>query len=189
MYNALKLFTVVLIAWIGTKLGKDKTFGVGLVVSGAGMILTWFLFTPAHPYWQLAIPVFLAFSLPTLEIFPQAIMADICDLDELKTGLRREGMFGASLGFAMKLAVAGTQFVTGVVLRFAGFDPGLEGAQPPDVLFKLRIMTVLIPFALISISGALLFFLRVPEKRIREVRATLEARRRDEGDVEDAPSQ
>ncbi len=35
-----------------------------------------------------------------------SMVADVCDADELETGLRREGMFSAVKGFALKLAQA-----------------------------------------------------------------------------------
>jgi len=51
-----------------------------------------------------------------------SMVADVCDEDELKTGLRREGMFGAVNGFALKAALAITALVGGILLQFSGFD-------------------------------------------------------------------
>ncbi|RKZ06301.1 hypothetical protein DRQ05_05005, partial [bacterium] len=44
------------------------------------------------------------------------------DEDELKTGLRREGMFGAVNGFALKAALSLTALIGGILLQFSGFD-------------------------------------------------------------------
>ena len=51
-----------------------------------------------------------------------SMVADVCDEDELKTGLRREGMFGAVNGFALKAALAVTALIGGLLLQFSGFD-------------------------------------------------------------------
>lgn len=51
-----------------------------------------------------------------------SMVADICDEDELKTGLRREGMFGAINGFALKAALSVTALIGGLLLQFTGFS-------------------------------------------------------------------
>ena len=40
-----------------------------------------------------------------------SMTADICDEDELVSGLRREGMYSAVIGFAQKFALAVTAFL------------------------------------------------------------------------------
>ena len=105
-------------------------------------------------------------------------MADICDLDELKHGYRREGMFGAGMGFAQKLGVSASPLIVGIILSFIGFDQNLT-VQPEEVLFKLRLFAVVVPCAFILVAGILLFAIRLPETRVREVRAMLEERRSD----------
>jgi GPH family glycoside/pentoside/hexuronide:cation symporter len=141
---------------------------------GTGSV--WFLYTPSFPYVQLLSPIILAFSLPAVQVFPMSIMADICDLDELKTGLRREGLYGASFGFVIKMVLSIVLYLSGRVLRFAGIDQTLD-IQSPEALLKLRIMVVLVPVVLLAASGLLLLKLKVPEGRVRKVRAILEARR------------
>jgi len=174
-FGVLKLFYVPMIAKVGTRFGKEKTFGFGLISGGLGMILTWFFYTPNYPYLQLALGFLYAFSFPTFEIFPQAIMADICNLDEMEHGSRREGMFGASMGFATKLAMSASPFIVGLILTFIGFDPNFT-VQPDDVIFQMRIFQVVIPGILITAAGILIFAIKLPESKVREVRAILEKR-------------
>ena len=178
LFCILKLGSVPLMTWVGTKIGKDKTFGIGIVLTAVCFGLVWFLFTPKYPYLQLALQLIVVWALPSIEIFPQAIMADICDLDELKHGYRREGMFGAGMGFAQKLGVSASPLIVGIILSFIGFDQNLT-VQPEEVLFKLRLFAVVVPCAFILVAGILLFAIRLPETRVREVRAMLEERRSD----------
>jgi len=181
IYSVLMLGAIAPITWVGTRLGKQKTLSLCLLLGIAGTGSVWFLFTPDFPYLQLLTPIILAFSLPAVQVFPMSIMADICDLDELKTGLRREGMYGASFGFVIKLVLSFVLYLSGRALDFAGIDQHLD-IQAPDALFRLRLMAVIVPVTLLAASGVLLFKLNVPEAKVREVRAILENRRNKRGE-------
>jgi GPH family glycoside/pentoside/hexuronide:cation symporter len=177
IYAVLMLGTIFPLTWLGTRLGKRQTLALALLFAVIGTSSTWFMFTPKAPYLQLLMPVALACALPAVQIFPMSIMADICDLDELKTGLRREGLYGASFGFVIKLAGSMTLFLTGVILRVAGIDQTAR-VQTPEALLKLRVLGALVPAIMLGIAGILLFRLNVPESKVREVRAILEQRRK-----------
>lgn len=180
IYSVLMLGAIAPITWVGTRLGKQKTLSLCLFFGIVGTGSVWFLFTPELPYLQLLNPIILAFSLPAVQVFPMSIMADICDLDELKTGLRREGMYGASFGFVIKLVLSFVLYLSGRALDFAGIDQNLD-IQAPEALFRLRLMAVIVPITLLAASGVLLFKLNVPEAKVREVRRILEDRRNVQG--------
>ena len=175
-FALLKWFTVGPVAWVGTKIGKHRAFAFGLLLTGIGLVCTWFFYTPKYPILILVLQLYMIWALPAFEIFPYAIIADICDLDELKTGKRREGLFGASLGFAQKMGVAASALITGIALNIAGFQEGVT-VQTPEVLSNLRLSMVIFPGIFIGLSVVVLYFLRIPESHIREVRALLEERR------------
>ena len=84
-------------------------------------------------------------------------------------------MFGASMGFATKLAMSASPFIVGLILTFIGFDPNFT-VQPDDVIFQMRIFQVVIPGILITAAGILIFAIKLPESKVREVRAILEKR-------------
>ncbi len=178
-FALLKWFSVGPIAWVGTKIGKHKAFAIGLFLTGVGFGLTWFFYTPAYPILILALQPLMIWALPAFEIFPYAIMADICDLDEYRTGLRREGLFGSSLGFAQKMGVAASALITGIALSLAGFQEGVL-VQTPEVLFNLRLAMVIVPGIFVLLSVVVLYFLRLPESEIREIREILNQRRAEE---------
>ena len=50
-----------------------------------------FLLVPAQPYLIMIEWVILAFGIPCANLMFSSMVADICDEDELITGLRREG--------------------------------------------------------------------------------------------------
>ena len=70
-----------------------------------------------------AIIFFALFAIPIagLYVFPNAIVADITDYDELKTKKRREGMYYAGFGFVEKAGWATAAFLVAAVLPTFGF--------------------------------------------------------------------
>jgi len=82
----------------------------------------WFAMDPRWPMAQLITTAIACMGLQGCWLMVSSMVADVCDEDELKTGLRREGMFGAVNGFALKAALAVTALVGGILLQFSGFD-------------------------------------------------------------------
>ncbi len=67
-----------------------------------------FLLVPARPYLIMIEWVILAFGIPCANLMFSSMTADICDEDELVTGLRREGAYVAVGGFFGKVAQVAT---------------------------------------------------------------------------------
>ena len=72
----------------------------------AGYVLLWFLMVPGQPWlFMLALPFF-SFGIGGLFTLMMSMTADVCDLDELATGKRREGIFGAIYWWMVKFGFA-----------------------------------------------------------------------------------
>ena len=99
VYGLAGIVGVPVINYLGRRFDKKKALLGGLSVIGLGFILSWWLFTPNAPYLQLVFAVLASPSLSCVFILTSSMMADVCDVDELSTGLRREGMYGAVFGF------------------------------------------------------------------------------------------
>ena len=83
-----------------------------------------------------------------------SIMADIIDADALRTGERREGVYSASMMFAMKIGISLATAAGGVALGAAGFVPNAE--QSAASLFAIRMLFAGLP-CIGFLTGALLF--------------------------------
>jgi GPH family glycoside/pentoside/hexuronide:cation symporter len=102
--------------------------------------------------------------------------ADVCDLDELNTGARREGTFGAIYWWMVKFGFAVAGGGSGLIMALVGFVPDAP-VQPDGAVTGMRIAYILVP-----VVGALLaiWVMRdydVTEQRAKEIRAELERRR------------
>lgn len=109
-----------------------------------------------------------------------SMTADICDEDELETGKRREGMFGAAQGFGRKIAFALTVLMGGYLLQWIGFDPeAAEAAGGVSDEVGRKMLLTLIVCQGGGLVLAMVVFMAYPITRARAeaTRAALEARR------------
>lgn len=167
---------IPLVTYISTKVGKRKAFIISTLLSIVGYILKWWGFNPANP-WLMFIPLpLISFGIGGLFTLMMSMTADVCDLDELNNGTRREGMFGAVYWLMVKLGTALAFLVSGVVLKMVGFDQNAE-IQTAESLINLRLADIIIPifFALIAIWMMMKY--SISEERALEIRQALIARR------------
>ncbi len=114
--------SMFLVTAVSVRTGKKTGMLLGLSLALAGVAGAWFAMDPRWPMAQLITTVIACMGLQGCWLMVSSMVADVCDEDELKTGLRREGMFGAVNGFALKAALSATAMIGGVLLTVTGFD-------------------------------------------------------------------
>lgn len=164
------------VAWMSGKVGKKKAFMLSQGISILGYVLLWFLMVPGKPWmFILALPFF-SFGIGGLFTLMMSMTADVCDLDELATGKRREGIFGAIYWWMVKLGFAVAGLLSGAIMAFVAFTPG-AASQPAGAVDGLRLF-----YSGVPIFGTLLamWFMRdydLDEQRATEVNAELARRK------------
>ncbi len=176
--GALSTFLVImLVTWLGTKIGKRKAFFVSTGISVFGYVLKWFTYNPEIP-WLVVVPApFMAFGLGGLFTLMGSMIADVVDADELETHERREGMFGAIFWWVVKLGMAAALAGGGVLLNATGFDVELGGAQTPRAIFLMRVCDAFIPAIASILAIWAVARYEITEQVANENRAELERRR------------
>ncbi len=175
---------VILVTWLATRIGKRRAFFFSTGLSMLGYGLKWFCYNPEMP-WLVVVPAPLqAFGLGGLFTLMPSMVADVCDVDELETHERREGMYGAIFWWMVKLGMAGALAGGGYLLNATGFDVALEGAQSPGTITLLRFFDAWVPFLTSAIAMWAVWTFPVTEARANEVREELERRRGKPGSVE-----
>lgn len=194
------IFATFTINRLATRVEK-KTLLIGaLSVSFVGGLLSWVMYSPDLPTgnllgwvpdaapllggqnWPihpLAISYALIFpGLAGLLIMSNSMIADVCDIDELQTGQRREGMYWAVFNWIQKTAISVALLFGGVILDVVGFDSTPNAVQSPEAIFKMRMAYLLVVCGGVGIAIAIVACIPLNKKRIMGVRAEL-ARRAD----------
>ncbi|MUU77786.1 MFS transporter [Winogradskyella endarachnes] len=167
---------IPIVAKMSKALGKKKAFMLSQGISIAGYIMLWFLFIPGKPYMFLFALPFFSFGIGGLFTLMMSMTADVIDLDELQTGKRREGVFGAIYWWMVKFGFGIAGGLSGLILTIIGFDSLLE-VQPEGAITGLRLF-----FSGFPIVGTLaaMYIMRnydLSETRANEIRAELEKRK------------
>lgn len=150
---------------------KRTGFIIGETIFMVVMLFS-FLVTPSMP--AITIYIFAALvGLGTGGIFVTiyAIFPDLPDVDELRTGERREGIFGALIQLMRKLSGAVGIFIVSNTLALTGYVQPVEQVvdgvrkiieqpQTEQFTFALRLVFALTPIVFILIS--LIFAIRYP---------------------------
>jgi GPH family glycoside/pentoside/hexuronide:cation symporter len=162
--------------WLSTHTGKRQGALVGLVIALIGVCLMPFLLVPAQPYLIMIEWVILAFGIPCANLMFSSMTADICDEDELVTGLRREGAYVAVGGFFGKVAQVGTLLLAGALPRMAGY---LDTSVPPQLseLKVMRAMLIGIQFVAVLVAIIIIWFYPLTRSKSEATRRLLDERK------------
>ncbi|MCD6540020.1 MAG: MFS transporter [Candidatus Omnitrophica bacterium] len=176
--SSLCTFCVIFLAtWLSTKIGKRKTFLTTLSISIVGYALKWVGYNPDYPYLLLISAPFIAFGLGSLFTLVSSMIADVCDYDELSTGTRREGLFGAIYWWMVKLGLAVSSLASGILLNLTGFDVKLGLDQSSQTLLYMRLCDIGIPIVASIIAILIMVTFKISEDRAYEIRKEVERRR------------
>jgi len=176
--SAVATFCVIFfISWLSSKIGKRRAFFFSTGVSMVGYALKWFCYSPQYPLLLLVPAPLIAFGLGGLFTLMGSMVADVCDLDELDTHERREGMFGSIYWWVVKLGMAAALAISGLLLNATGFDVALAGDQAVSTITQMRMFDALIPFVSSAIAIWMIALYPITEQKAHEVREQLEQRR------------
>ncbi len=170
------IFTTVLIIPIVSRMsklmGKRKAFLWSQGISIIGYILLIFLFVPGKPYLFLFALPFISFGIGSLFTLMMSMTSDVIDIDELNTGKRREGIFGAIFWWMVKFGAAIAGFLSGLILSIVAFKSG-EPTQTYETMFQLRLFFSGIPILGTLTAMWVMYTYDVNEEKARETTAQL----------------
>lgn len=175
------------VAWLSKKMGKKNAFMLSQGISLIGYTLLWFLMVPGKPWlFMLALPFF-SFGIGGLFTLMMSMTADVCDLDELATGKRREGIFGAIYWWMVKLGFAVAGLASGAIMAFVAFTPG-AAVQPAGAVDGLRLFYSGVPIVGTLLAMWIMRDYDLDEQRAMAVNAELQQRKQSAVSVPSVPS-
>jgi len=166
-----------LITKMATKFGKRNTLLITIPLSMVGYAMKWWGYNQQHPYLLLFAAPLIAFSLGSIFTVVTSMLADVCDVDELQTGTRREGIFSAIYWWMIKLGQAGASLASGLLLNATGFNIALGAHQTAHTLLYMRLCDIGIPIVASLIAIFVILSFDITEDKAYDIRKQLEQRR------------
>ncbi|MBW2279876.1 MAG: MFS transporter [Deltaproteobacteria bacterium] len=159
---------------ISDRIGKHKT-----VVLGIGWLSLWSAPIPLlgpGDYWIFFfLMIMKGSSIGSLVFLPASMAADIVDLDTLRTGEQRTGLYFSIWGMVNKGAAALGVLVSTSVAAWFGFEPALD-ANTPGAKLAVACLYSVIPAGLALVAVPLLWRYPLTEARQRRMRERIERR-------------
>lgn len=175
-FQAFSLAITPVVAIVAKRAGKCRTLIGGMLLVMCGFLSSWWTYTPAAPYLQVVSLLLISPGLSCLWIIGPSMLADVCDYDETKTGLRREGMYSACYAWTVKAGISLTLVLGGYMLQWAGYDAMREAHQAAGVVERIRLLYMTVP-AFMSLLGILCVVLYpLNDRRLAEIRKQLAAK-------------
>ena len=171
------LLSVFAWTWLGARFDKKTVLLFTLLLNGVFSVSTWWLFTPAHPYWQVGYRVLTQPLLLGFWLMLQSMIADTCEYEELTTGGRRDALLGAFVSFSQKVGVSAAFIFAGLLLDLSGFRADHGGVQDERTLLALRAALVAVPVACMVLAVVLARGYPLSRARMAQISRELAERR------------
>ncbi|MEM7218507.1 MAG: MFS transporter [Pseudomonadota bacterium] len=162
--------------WLSRKIGKHRAYvgSFGLIAIAHPFYL---LLGPGDFWWMLPITITTGFAAGGFAALPNSMKADVIDLDTLKSGENRAGLFFSTWSFTAKLAASLGAWLALMGLSWFGFDSSPTGSNDADQLFGLRFLFALAPSVFYLGACALIWSYPITAERHAAMRAELAAAR------------
>ena len=165
------------VAWMSKKLGKKKAFMLSQSISLVGYIMLYFLFIPGKPWMYIIALPFFSFGIGSLFTIMMSMTADVIDIDEINTGKRREGIFGAIYWWMVKVGYGIAGALSGVIITVVGFNSDLATTDQQAAVDGLHAFFCFFPMVGTILAMLIMRNYSITEERAAEIRAELEKRK------------
>jgi glycoside/pentoside/hexuronide:cation symporter, GPH family len=140
---------------VSARYGKKATYFAGMgiwLISQIGL----FLLQPGQITLMYVLAIMAGLGVSTAYLIPWSMLPDVIDIDELKTGQRREGLFYAFMVLLQKIGLAVGIFLVGQGLAMSGYRGDIV-TQPPAAIWAIRLSIGPLP-TLCLIGGIILAY-------------------------------
>lgn len=177
---------VMLFVWsyISQRMGKKAVYFMGMslwIIAQAGL----FFLQPGQVGLMYVLAVMAGFGVSTAYLIPWSMIPDVIELDELKTGQRREGIFYSLMVLLQKFGLALGLFLVGIALEWSGFKETIPGQgipeQPASALMAIRVAIGPLPTLCLIVGLVLAYFYPITREVHAEILLKLKERKRSEG--------
>jgi len=178
------LFVSVVIASVVTlplwsvfskKIGKKRTLLFGTLFWCVSQFF-WLFLGPATSLTAICfVGALVGIGYGCAHTLPWAMLPDVLDYDELKTGQRREGIYSGIMTFLMKMGNSLAMFLIGLILQAVGYTPNVE--QTGIALETMRLTMSFAPMIFLVICLMALLVYPITMETYKSIRHELDSRK------------
>ncbi|MBN1148327.1 MAG: MFS transporter [Anaerolineales bacterium] len=165
--------------WLAKKLDKRRAFILGSV-AWIVVLLGIFSLGPEQATLAYILAALSGLGIATAYVIPWAMVPDIIEYDQVRTGQRREGSYYAFASFFQKLATGAAIWAMGQALAWAGYITPAAGqalpTQPAQALQAIRTFAGPVPALLLVLAIVCAWFYPITRESHRALRDELAGR-------------
>ena len=177
--QAAAIVFIPLTVWLARRLDKRRAFMLGSA-TWIVILLGIFGLNPGQVSLAYVLAALSGFGIATAYVIPWAMVPDIIEYDELRTGQRREGSYYAFASFFQKLATGAAIWAMGQALAWAGYitppSGGPSPIQPPQAVQAIRFFAGPVPAALLGLGIVCAWFYPITRESHLALREELAGR-------------
>ena len=174
----LALAIATFIVKLTARFGKKEVIAAATLMAAATMAVAFFVHTHSVIVWYVFFGL-VALGLATFSCVGWALVSDIIDDTEVKTGRRIDGTIYGIYSFSRKAGQALSSAVTGIMLSIIGYTTAT--AFDPEIVDNIYNISCLVPMiGCILIVLVLVFLYPLIKARVNENAAILAKRREEE---------
>ncbi len=169
---------------VSRRVGKRAVYFMGMslwIIAQAGLLFI----QPGQVGLMYLLAVMAGFGVSTAYLIPWSMIPDVIELDELRTGQRREGIFYAFMVLLQKIGLAVALFLVGQALERSGFMETIPGepapTQPLSALLAIRLAIGPLPTLALICGLVLAYFYPITREVHAEILLKLKERKAGEG--------
>ncbi|MBN1534426.1 MAG: MFS transporter [Spirochaetes bacterium] len=135
---ACTILWVPVLTALSARLGKRGAFIATIGLWAAVQSVAAMLIVPGMDLFFYAMVVLASGGIIAVTMTGWSMIPDVIEVDEFKTGQRREGLYFGVIGFSRKVSVAVSVWLVGIVLSAVGYVP--DAPQSETALLGIRLL-------------------------------------------------
>ncbi|MCB0012964.1 MAG: MFS transporter [Anaerolineales bacterium] len=171
-----------LLVWskVSEKIGKRHAYFAGISIWILVEVALYFV-QPGQMTLLIVLAVLAGAGASVAYLIPWSMLPDVVDVDELNTGLRREGVYYGFFVFLQKLGISLGLALSNLVLQWVNYIAAVPGEPIPvqndGVLLAFRLFVSFVPLVILLLSLPIAYKYPITRERHAEIQAALAERR------------
>ncbi len=178
-------------SWLSKRTNKRLGYIVGACIWIVTMLFSFAVVPSAPSFVVYVFAALVGLGVGGIVVMIYAIFPDIPDVDELRTGRRREGVYSSMIAFTRKVSAAVALFLVSNSLALAGYvmpveqvvqgvSKLVEQPQSETFILMLRLIFAFVPIVLVGLGLFFAFRYPLTSEIHRRLGRVLQVRRSDE---------